>query len=87
MSNPHYHTITLTIVSLLRSTINMSSLTALLPPNSAALLSPTGVSVKWEHGEGGCPVMFGELHSPAGGDDIISHYYWYNTTQGYVHVQ
>ena len=23
--------------------------------------------------------MFGELHSPAGGDDIISHYYWYNT--------
>ena len=32
--------------------------------------------------------MFGELHSPAGGDDIISHYYWYNTTQWYnVHVQ
>ena len=90
MSNPHYHTITLTTVSLLRSTINRSSLTALdplLPPNSAALLSPTGVSVKLEHGGGGCPVMFGELHSPAGGDDIISHYYWYNTTQGYVHVQ
>ena len=91
MSNPHYHTITLTTVSLLRSTINRSSLPAsldpLLPPKSAALLSPTGVSVKSEHGGGGCPVMFGELHSPAGGDDIISHYYWYNTTQGYVHVQ
>ena len=89
MSNPHYHTITLTTVSLLRSTINRSSLTAdlLTPPNSAALLSPTGVSVNSEHGGGGCPVMFGELHSPAGGDDIISHYYWYNTTQGYVHVQ
>ena len=56
-----------------------------LPPNSAALLSPTGVNVKQEHGGSGCPVMFGELHSP-GGDGIISHYYWYNTTQGYVHV-
>ena len=31
----------------------------LLPPNSAALLSHTGVSVKWENKGGGCPVMFG----------------------------
>ena len=88
MSNPHYHTITLTTVSLLRSTINRSSLTALnplQPPNSAALLSPTGVSEKLEHGGGGCPVMFGELHSPAGGDDIISHYYWYHTLFRLVH--
>ena len=81
--DPHYHTITLTTVSLLRSTINRSSLGASdprTPPNSAALLSPTGVSVNSEHGGGGCPVMFGELHSPAGGDDIISHYTaWYNT--------
>ena len=92
MYNPHYHTIliTLTTVSLLSSTINRSSLNPdpLQPPNSAAFLSPTGVSVKWDNGGGGCPVMFGELHSPAGGDDIISHYYWYNTTQWYnVHVQ
>ena len=45
------------------------------PPNSAALLSPTGVSVKSLHGGGGFPVTLGELHSPAAGDDIISHYY------------
>ena len=71
MSNSHYHTIiiTLTTVSLLSSTINRSSLLApdpLTPPNSAALLLPTGVSVKLEHGEGGCPVMSGELHFSAG---------------------
>ena len=67
-------TLTLTTVSLLILTINRSSLTPpdpLTPPNSAALLSPTGVSVKVEHGGGGCPVMFGELHPP-GGDDIKS---------------
>ena len=37
--------------------------------------TPTGVRVKSLHGGGGCPVTLGELHSPAGGDDIISHYY------------
>ena len=41
-----------------------------LPPNSAALLSPTEVSEKLQHGGGGCPVMFGELHFPRGGDII-----------------
>ena len=70
MYNPHYHTIliTLTTVSLLSSTINRSSLMTpdpLPPPNSAAFLPPTEVSVKPEHGGGGCPVMFGELHFPA----------------------
>ena len=72
---PHYHTIviTLTTVSLLSATINRSSVKvpdSLLPPNSAAFLSPTGVSVKLEHGGGGCPVMFGELHSPTGGGEF-----------------
>ena len=32
----------------------------LKPPNSAAFLSPTGVSVNLDNGGGGCPVMFGE---------------------------
>ena len=53
----------------------MLALYPMLPPNSAALLSPTGVRVNRLHGGGGCPVTLGELHSPAGGDDIISHYY------------
>ena len=37
------------------------SVPPLLPPNMAALLSPTGVSVNLEHGGGGCPVTVGEL--------------------------
>ena len=40
------------------------------PPNIAALLPPTVVSVKLEHGGGACPVTTGELH-PSEGDDII----------------
>ena len=73
MSNQHYHT--LTIVSLLSSAINRSLMAPdrPLPPYMTALLSPTGESVKWEHGGGGCPVMLGELQFP-GGDDIISYY-------------
>ena len=57
---------TLTTVCLLSSTTNTSlrALDPLIPPNSAALLSPTCVRVKVLHGGGGCPVMFGELHSP-----------------------
>ena len=49
----------------------MTAFGPILPPKSAALLSPTGVRVKELHGGGGCPVTLGELHSPAGGDDII----------------
>ena len=70
-----YHT--LTTVCLVSSTIIRSSLTALgpiIPLNSAALLSPTGVRVKILHGGGGCPVTVGELHSPVGGDDITQIY-------------
>ena len=66
-----YHT--LTTVCLVSSTINRSSLTTpgpVLPPNSAALLSPTGVRVKSLHGGRGCPMTLGELHSPRV-DDII----------------
>ena len=37
---------------------------ALVPPNSAALLSPTGVRVNESHGGGGCPIISGELHFP-----------------------
>ena len=68
-----YHTIhqsSLTTQCFVSSTIIKSSLTALgpvLPPNSAALLSPTGVRVKSSHGGGGCPVTLGELHSPVEG--------------------
>ena len=41
----------------------------MIPPNIAALFSPTVVSVKLEHGGGACPVTTGELH-PSGGNDI-----------------
>ena len=57
---------TLTTLCLLSSTINKSlrALNPLRPPNSAALFSPTWVRVNVLHGGGGCPVKFGELHSP-----------------------
>ena len=58
-----------TVWLLVSSTINRSSLMApdpSSPPNSAALLSPTGVRVNSSHGGGGCPVNTGELHLPVG---------------------
>ena len=66
MTKINQHEITLTTVCLLSSTTNKSlrDPDLLKPPNSAALLSPTLVRVKKLHGGGGCPVMFGELHSP-----------------------
>ena len=45
----------------------------MIPPNIAALFSPTVVSEKLEHGGGACPVTTGELH-PSGGDKSITNY-------------
>ena len=61
-----YSYLFLTTVCLLSSTTNKSlrAPDTLLPPNSAALFSATWVRVKKLHGGGGCPVIFGELHSP-----------------------
>ena len=62
----HIYSYLLTTVCLLRSTTNKSlrGPDPHIPPNSAALLSLTLVRVKKAQGEGGFPVMFGELHCP-----------------------